>query len=589
MQVKNYTDPNFFDNVIPPNSQQIFTSVYQNFTGNVFSSSDIHGDIHAFIIQLRDCAQVIRSRNGFNPLSGVVDPNIDNNLDMDIRDADGLYDPSLGYEWCGGNSLYVICGDIIDSCRAVVVNKQYVSNLSYCEKLNGDPCHFYPQSEIKLLRFINAINASAHADGATGKIIKLLGNHDYYNTMHTDRNIVNNGSYESEYDSALNNNIPYMGHLDERTVANYYRGTSRLEIFRPDKIGFKYLFDGEPGYGCGAFVMINDTIYCHGQITEHPNCTLYNLINVNDFLNSDPYVPSIGGAGAFVLHQDWAPATFANNFIAMGMPRNKVWEVLSKILNTRNWAKPHFDSPDPNNPNFGLCDNYVDANGVDSIFRSFMMTFQQVVGLPLAGTLPLWIPNLRLVVGHTPQYSNPTAGMFTHLVKHDTQTQTYGIFKPSIINPPNVELVPAISHGSVILTADNTSPGIAGVCIKNNKVDFKIFCVDNSISRGFDVKYSVDSHNSERKVLYRRTPQVLKIDYANPINAESLTVPIVMQQFTNISIVRSKMKNTRIHQPRITYENEVAQYQALALNNARYNTKYLKYKTKYLKLKRMNL
>lgn len=563
LQVKNYTDNNFFDNVIPPNSQQIFTSVYPNFTGNVFSSSDIHGDIHAFIIQLRDCAGVIHSSNGFNPLSGTVDPNIDNNLNMNIRDNDTVggatYDPSLGYRWCGGDSLYVICGDIIDSCRG---------GLSYCRKTpNGDPCHFYPQSEIKLLRFINAINESARNSGVTGKIIKLLGNHDYYNTMYCP-------GYPNAY-------IPYMGHPDDRAPANYYRGISRLEVFLPGNIGFSYLFDGQPGYGCGAFVMINDTVYCHGQITEHADCTLYNLINTNDFLNADPFIAggagiaAAAGAPANVLHQDWDMTQIRNQ---SGQIQNNVWVVLGVILQVRTWAHVKFDNVQQNT----LCNNSKDPNGVDSVFRSFMKQFPSVVGHMPIGTLPAWIPNLRLVVGHTPQLEKSITGMFTHLVKEDSQTQTYGIYNGG-------NLVTATANGVVDGTADITSPGITGVCIKDNQVDFKIICVDNSISRGFDAGYNVDSHKRERDVLYRRTPQVLKIDYKNPISAVSIAHPQGVEQFTNISIVRSKMKNTRIHQPRTTYENEVGQYPALALNNARYNTKYLKYKTKYLKLKRMNL
>jgi hypothetical protein len=74
----------------------------------------------------------------------------------------------------------------------------------------------------------------------------------------------------------------------------------------------------------------------------------------------------------------------------------------------------------------------------------------------------------------------------------------------------------------------------------------------------------------ENRLLFSKTPQVLSIkkDRDNDI----------------ITIIKSKMKNTRIHQPRYYYERDIVSIlPELDLSNYQ---KYLKYKRKYLKLKK---
>ena len=55
------------------------TNIYDPTITRIIALSDIHGDIHSLIIALRDCARVIRKKNGFNPLE--LDHEIEELLD----------------------------------------------------------------------------------------------------------------------------------------------------------------------------------------------------------------------------------------------------------------------------------------------------------------------------------------------------------------------------------------------------------------------------------------------------------------------------------------------------------------------------
>jgi hypothetical protein len=103
--------------------------------------------------------------------------------------------------------------------------------------------------------------------------------------------------------------------------------------------------------------------------------------------------------------------------------------------------------------------------------------------------------------------------------------------------------------------------GIYGITVScgdkkdDDTVDFNnpsIFRIDVGMSRGFNLM----DYNED--FILSRTPQVLKIDYTDK-NPE-------------MSVIKSVLKNTLIHAPRIS-ENP-------------YKNRYKKYKLKYMKLKK---
>ena len=232
----------------------------------VFSLSDIHGDIQNLIISLQDCAKVIRKKKKISFLKKAINKADDLILSLTSKKADDLilsltpkkadedmetmlkkdlnsinnYTDDLNYEWCGGNTHVVICGDMIDSYKL-------------CLKEDDLPCSYYPQIELKILMFINALNIQASKFG--GKIVKLFGNYELMNIISEPNNVYN---------------IKY--------TSPYYRGTSRTDIFRVGNYGFELLVEG----GCCIFVKINNTIFVHEYLIE--SYDIYD--DLNQFINN---------------------------------------------------------------------------------------------------------------------------------------------------------------------------------------------------------------------------------------------------------------------------------------------------------------
>ena len=117
----------------------------------VIALSDIHADLEAFIVCLRDCANVIQKQKPFLFDNSKPDSDLYYQLSLaSVHEPD--YSSDLHYEWIGGDTIIVIVGDLIDGAR---------ENDS-AKKSNGvEEVSYYPQVEIKLLKFINALNVQA--------------------------------------------------------------------------------------------------------------------------------------------------------------------------------------------------------------------------------------------------------------------------------------------------------------------------------------------------------------------------------------------------------------------------------------------
>ena len=177
----------------------------------IFALSDIHADIHSLIIALEDLAQVIENVESSKSLEEL--------LQMDISsDAnDIIYNDyvNLNYKWKDNNNSYiVIVGDIIDGVRPLVELDDRAFLLE-----NGKYEHEYPQIEIKILKFINALNMQASR--YKGYIFKLFGNHEIGNIL--DRNIYTNYNFPTD------------------KIGRYYNDTTRKDIFKRNNIGYELL------------------------------------------------------------------------------------------------------------------------------------------------------------------------------------------------------------------------------------------------------------------------------------------------------------------------------------------------------------
>jgi len=504
--------------------------------GPLFSLSDIHGDIHAFIISLRDCAKVIRKKTDSTPLNpDIVDPDIERNLIINIGNGvDGVattgdyYDVSLGYEWCGGNTHVVICGDFIDP------NRQE-GNAPTCSKhpcVGGIPCNctYYQQQEIKLLLFINELNRQAML--FSGRIIKLLGNHEVKNILS-----YNGNTYQDRYTF-----------LPDRELGNdYYLGDNRKETFNINKQGYNLLFKD----GCGLIVKINNTIFVHGKINKTDN-----LFTIND-------------ANQYINNPDESDDSKKELFIQ--------YDRGDGILNNREWGTYNIYPI--------IMEDPVELNKFYTDVKETIQFFLMLQKLDD-------IIKYRVVIGHCTQFDSSILNgfntTFSNLFHEDEKSKTY--------NGSTYKLDKS--------TFDNQD-FIFGITMEvpkepvNDLIDFYLYRVDVGSSREFDkgesgIFYQQDGIppvpiQAENQLLFSKTPQVLAIhkdDYNNDI----------------VTIIKSKMWNTRKHLPRQYYEYllgktyTVTEHKGKQLrvglktltDRTNYDKKYLKYKKKYLDLKKSN-
>jgi hypothetical protein len=481
-----------------------FYNTQQQVSNKIYALSDIHGDLHSFIISLRDCAEVIK-KDTFD--STILDPDLEKYLNMDISLEDGDYDDSLGYEWSGSDSFVIICGDIIDPHRSEA-----------CKKLDNKYCSQYPQIEIKLLRFINTINRQAKTLG--GKIYKLLGNHELSNILTP---------------TLLKKNI-YQSDLQEK---NYYRGNTRIETFKVGNEGFKLLFQDN----CGVLLKINDTIYVHAGIDAlTQNIEIIDMIN--QFINNPgnqtkSFIPQWKDNFKLIHKQDYDTGPLWNRETAY-----------DEHITSRITAGTEKD----------FCEGTLLPN-----LRTFLNQED--------------VSNVKMIIGHCPQFystifQNSINITGDHLFYETTVSEYYSS--------------KTIHKGTADLSNNGRIFGITMQCIKNPNVEFPeshIYHIDVGSSRGFDFidpiyllnpNLELSKNELEKRFYFSKTPQILYIYRDNNIDV--------------ILIIKSKMKNTRIHLPRPQLEHYVSSEPSLAtlkLDSGNYNKKYLKYKTKYLILKKI--
>lgn len=230
------------------------TVILDNKITRIIALSDIHSDIHAFIICLRDCAKVIKKKSYVYTNIHLLDEDTENLLEMNLNDKKNEYIDDLNYEWIGGNTHIVICGDILDGARDNETS--YRDGINRCSFQNCKDLE-YDQVEIKLLRFINSINKLAMKQ--KGRIYKILGNHDIAN-LANDTILINRFNLENTL-----------------ILKNYYDNYTRQEYFKNNNPGSDLLFE-DNAY---MFLVINNNIFVHGQLDHTKSLEDYIIINNN--------------------------------------------------------------------------------------------------------------------------------------------------------------------------------------------------------------------------------------------------------------------------------------------------------------------
>jgi hypothetical protein len=495
----------------------MFQTVYDDSTiKNIYSFSDIHGDIHSLIIALRDCAKVIKKKENKKYLN-TPDLDMEQLLKIDISIDDNGYIDDLNYEWDSNitNTYVVIIGDIIDATRRGSYYKSHKDELI-------TPTHWYHQVEIKILRFINSIHEQALLFNS--KIIKLLGNHEAMNVLGY-KDQIKKYAFKEDVTSDIELQINDYDKM-------YYGGDTRLNTFLPGRHGFELLMK----HGVGILVRVNNNIFIHGQLVD--NITQADYIRINIDLNSTDF--------------------------------NVVKEALAKI---NQKSKDNIESPlwartlgNPDNIHERL-----NSDG-ESICLNLKQLLQMFVGPEHD------ISDLRLIIGHCIQSRSTTANQINRTfskIDVDESRQIEYISSPARTSTPDIK-----NNFIFGITMECSKPSIHLEDSEVQSDDHYLYRVDIGASRGFDSKRDIDiitthhteqTHNDlEKRYLYSRTPQVLELG-------------------KTVRIIRSRLKNTRIHQRRAYYEDYIKSKPELAsldldLSPENYYYKYLKYKFKYLKL-----
>ena len=452
----------------------------------IIAFSDVHGDIEALLICLRDCAGIIRKKRNadgterFDP-STSRDPELSALLALDIDDPD--YPRDLNYEWnmdgTNATTIVVIIGDIIDPYRPDSITA-------------GD--FYYPQVELKMLHFINALNEHSlrmnQGRADFGKIIPLCGNHEIVN-FNGNTNWVRNYIFPQDHPS-MNN--------------NYWNGMSRFQVFRFGQPGFKLYTQT---VGTGVLLKINHSIFVHGELTIKNELDFPHVDWYNKLLNY-PLTPA-----------QWQTPEYLRYTQLM----------LSGLLEGRRYGNPQGNGPVPRR----VGDNAKETQFCDTV-RNEILHFCNTAAGEHCGPHPDRL--IRIIKGHCQQnnFTDPRYSLGTVV----QQTAMLDILS----NESKVE-------GVMDETIANRSYGITAECELDAHpihIGFayqpQLVKLDIAMGRGQlenEVSYTEKSlrRASERAFFISKIPQVLEI---------------IGEQ---LQIRRSSVQNMVRHMPRPTYQARV--------------------------------
>jgi hypothetical protein len=264
----------------------------------------------------------------------------------------------------------------------------------------------------------------------------------------------------------------------------------------------------------------------------------YNIIKEDGIyllLKIDDYVFVHGGIIDNMNYNDYI---YINNILNNTKDKYKLYEIYYTLFNIVSpiWTR------DLNSDSLRIQNEELTNNFCNNLINLLKKSFNNNIN------------KLHLIIGHCSQspltINNSKNITFNNIINSNNIIEEIG---PDDITPKHIGY-PDIPNKKIF--------GITMECDKTDKKDSYIYRIDVSSSRAFDnteILKNINTNNLEIQYLYSRTPQVLQI-----LN-------------NNITIIRSKIKNTRIHQPRYFYELNINNNLNLNLTNKYYNLKYLKY------------
>lgn len=563
---------------------KIFT-IHPYLPSEIGTFSDVHGDIDTLIITLRDVLGVIRKKSNSNSGGKTQrDPELDTFLNLDLSELSNqiLYSRTLNYEWCGGDKVVVIVGDILDATRldrSLIPETISFDEIPYVYSGDKSHSHYYPQIEYKILLFINGINADAESlEDRTGvkqgKIIKVAGNHELLN-MFPEPAI-------SPEIIPMKRSAPYMFPIDLENSINLIKklpGKPYITINGINYTRFNFFEIGNPGYDAikSDFKLsykIGNYIFVHGQLTIELDWEDHN--DITEILTKIPDYTDPDLKKFLDINKD----TIGKINLKLNNGTGPLWE--------RIWGTPIGTSTQGPNNRIGQKSGVLRANSF-AIDDAFCDDISKTI-TEFCSTLPPTDPNstttnptnskgVNVVIGHCIQ-SESTIRNQPSITFVDSSSTDY-------INNEKTQTILGnhIYYGPPKLinqrTGTHYNPTIFGIstdCIGTNHNH--IYRVDVGSSRGFDHPANVEllnqvqpteKINTLNTLFFSRTPQALRIDLAN----------------NKLAITRSKLINTIHNVPRPDLNSVLATLntqgpQGIVNILDTYDKKYRKYKSKYL-------
>jgi len=481
---------------MPSNTTSKTTYKTQN---RIITLSDIHSDMHSLIVALRDCAKVIRKRCSvdINKIDISVEKFLEYDLNKDlIQNKTTKKQTIKDVPFYKDDLGYEWCG----KQTTVVICGDF---------LDGFRPHFGNYRLNNLNELESRCNNNCidlEYDQIEIKIFRFINILNKYAILQGCRifKILGNHEFINLNNESINNYIPdWTG-----TLVDYYKGYSRKEYFLLENEGSELIFED------GAFMLliINNNIFVHGQLD--PLKTYNDYVKVNKILN------------------------------CQNKKHEKEVIIRESSSNTTLWGRKYDRNSNKDKYGNTIChDNQFQHNKCIEIKMQLGKFIKDIPNYNYN------IDDMRVIVGHCPQFiykDHETINSTFTLKSNDGPIETLSL--PVKTSTTNENIIFGIGMECDKKTLDSPSGIIKSGIIKTDEYDRYIYKVDVGSSRGFDKRAGVDlfqinsnTVEQEFKNINSRVSQVLEIKN-NGISDE-------------MKILRSTIKNTRIHQPRQMYES----------------------------------
>lgn len=520
---------------------------------NIYAFSDIHGDLSALIINLRDLAECIEYNNNLKRFNSEyinihninkINKFLKKQYEIKYTEYDYIqiyndnywkelakkklpedilfdeqqtinyikntekkkykydYDPLLGFKWCGGNKVIIITGDLIDNYRGNITIRDKNNN----NKIQNEIKH----EEIKILLFIKALNINAKKSG--GKIINLLGNHEYNNMI--------------DYYYSTNLTSPYS-----KLEINNYSNVNRVQYFNmSESKNLSHLFKYDKSFA--VIFKINNFLFMHGGLNIYIaeqilNCAKQNFNNTENInkINIDYIINFINNEFNITINNQ------TNNIISSIVTSGLINESLLKDIANKKYTndieKKEYMNLIKEFDNSGiLFSRLLGSENYMKYYNSNYCDIIKEILIIICNNEDNCINNINIVIGHCPQNHSTqyqlTNSSHTQIILKDNKHIISGN-----ISDPDQFSIKKYNNNKLIY-------GIATTKCNNNNIG-KVYRIDIGMSKSFDFildEYIQDNKESLITNFLSRCPQLLYINN------------------DNICIYRSTLENTFKNQPR---------------------------------------